>query len=210
MPIRILVADDQPLIADGLRWAIADTDLEIVGQVDSCDQLIRALQSLRPQVLVTEIRLGQIDVIRELEAYATEGGGCAILFFSMHDSPMHIARAGSLGCHDYLGKNSATQDLLAAIRRAAAGEPTPASSQLSKTRAKIRTTTNWAEVDTPLTQREKQVLQHLAMGMSNREIGRSLSISSATVKEYVQKIMRKLDANDRTQAAVWAVREGLI
>lgn len=210
MPIRILVADDHPIITDGLRWAIADSELEIVGQVDACDQLIQALQTLRPQVLVTEIRLGHSDVIGELEAYATENCGCAILFFSMHDSPMHIARAGTLGCHDYLSKNSDTHALLDAIRRAAAGEPTPAASQLNKIRTKIRSTANWNEIDTPLTQREKQVLQHLAMGMSNREIGRSLTISSATVKEYVQKIMRKLDANDRTQAAVWAVREGII
>ena len=95
-----------------------------------------------------------------------------------------------------------------AITSAASGAPTPPDSLLTTTKTRMRKSNQ--DSDSPLTNRETQVLQHVSMGLSNREIGKSLGISVETVKEHVQNILRKLNVNDRTQAAVWAVKKGMI
>jgi DNA-binding NarL/FixJ family response regulator len=210
MPIKIHIADDHPIVAEGLRRALADTGIEIVDWSDSPEKLLASLSRQNPDVLVTEIRLAGSDLFKILEPTSTEETGCPILFFAANINPTNLARASTLNCHDYLAKTAQISELISAIQRAAAGEPTPKNSLLKKTRVRLRNTSKWSEVETPLTQREQQVLQHVAMGLSNREVARSLEISVETVKEHVQNIMRKLDANDRTQAAVYAVRQGLI
>lgn len=210
MPIRIFVADDQPLIVAGLRAVTAKTNIEIVGHGDGCGGLVAQLLRLKPDVLVTEFRLGANDVIKTLEAYVEKKTACRIVFFSSIDYTGFLARASTIGGYDFVSKKESAEVLLKTIESAAAGQPTPADSPIKKARAKAINADDWDDAQVELTPRERQVLQHLALGMSNREIGRSLSLGSSTVKEYVQKIMRKLDANDRTQAAVWAVREGII
>ena len=99
--------------------------------------------------------------------------------------------------------------MIRAIESAARGEQTPETSLLVTTSTRMRRTSS-RSANSPLTKREMQVLQHVAMGLSNREVGKALGISVETVKEHVQNILRKLDVNDRTQAAVWAVRQGFV
>ena len=107
-------------------------------------------------------------------------------------------------------KTSSTDELLDAIKNAVVGGAPPESSLLVKMRGKMRRSHAHRDPNIPLTNREMQVLQHVSMGLSNREVGKSLGISVETVKEHVQNILRKLDVNDRTQAAVWAVKQGLV
>jgi DNA-binding NarL/FixJ family response regulator len=101
-------------------------------------------------------------------------------------------------------------DVLEAVARAKRGEPAPSGSPLHSFKERMLRPRTEAESQTPLTERELQVLRHVAHGLSNREIGGSLGISIETVKEHVQNILRKIDAKDRTQAAVWAVRGGFV
>lgn len=210
MPVKLLLADDYPIVQEGFRQLAGVAGFEFLGVVESCDQLLSEIQRQRPDVLVTETRLAGRDVVKSLEDYSAEEWGCRIVFFSSNSNPTSLARAGTIDCHDYLLKSAKTEQVVSAILSAAAGHPTPDDSLLKKTKAKIREISKGNRSDIPLTMRETQVLQHVAMGLSNREIGRSLEISVETVKEHVQNILRKLDANDRTQAAVWAVRGGLI
>ncbi len=183
---------------------------QLTGAVASSERIPGALRELRPDVLVTETRIAGQDMIKFLENHSAEQFGCRVLIFSANANPTTLARASTIDCYDYLLKSGKTAELTKAIQRAAEGKPRPASSLLNKTRSQLREVTKSDRLHVPLTQRETQVLQHVAMGLSNREIGRSLEISVETVKEHVQNILRKLDANDRTQAAVWAVRGGLI
>jgi DNA-binding NarL/FixJ family response regulator len=114
-----------------------------------------------------------------------------------------------LGADGFVLKDVSGQEIVAAVKRAARGEATPPNSRLAEIRQRLITRLDPTEDEVPLTKREYQVLRHLAYGLSNREIGRSLSISIETVKEHVQNILRKLDAADRTEAAVWAVKRDL-
>ena len=208
--VKLLIADDHPVVSDGLVSLIDPAKIELMGLVTTTDELVHSLENDPPQVLVTEVRLGGIDVMKPLESFAVANANFRVVFFSSNSNPTYIARAATLNSFDYLLKTIPTSELVAAVLAAAAGHPTPPDSLLIKTRKRAGNTSQWDQVVVTLTQREKQVLQHVAMGLSNREIGRSLGISVETVKEHVQNTLRKLDANDRTQAAVWAVREGLI
>jgi DNA-binding NarL/FixJ family response regulator len=209
MPLKIFVADDHPIVREGICKVARDAGMEVVGHVDSPDKIVESVANAQPTVLVTEVRLGGHDALKTLEKLNVEGHECSVVVFTSYSNPTNVARASALGCHDFILKTSGVDKLIAAVKNAAAGAATPESSLLVTTKTRMRRTTS-DNVDSPLTNRESQVLRHVAMGLSNREIGKSLGISVETVKEHVQNILRKLDVNDRTQAAVWALKNGLI
>ena len=121
-----------------------------------------------------------------------------------------FARTQLLGAEDFLPKDVPAKAYAAAIKRAVRGEAPPADAPMSQMKAKLQVRPDPKADDVPLTRREYQVLLHVAYGLSNREIGYSLSISIETVKEHIQNILRKFDMPDRTAAAVWAVKRGLV
>lgn len=208
IPVKICIADDHPVAREGIRTAVQDAGIEVIGFVDSPDQIVDSVTNQRPAVLVTEVRLGGHDALKSLEKLP-ESHECNVVVFSANPNPTNIARASALGCHDYILKTSSCDDLVEAIRLAASGGKTPETSLLVRTKTRMRRSSS-GDVESPLTNRETQVLRHVSMGLSNREVGKSLGISVETVKEHVQNILRKLDVNDRTQAAVWALRNNLI
>jgi DNA-binding NarL/FixJ family response regulator len=210
MTVKVLIADEHPIVSAGIRCCSAESAIHVVGTIDQAEDLDATIAKLAPDVLVTEVRLNGVDIIRALETFSAETSGCRVVFFSSSSNATHIARASTIDCFDYLLKSSPLESLWRAIVDASQGAPTPANSLLRTTRKRGRATSRWSSEEMPLTQRELQVLQHVALGLSNREIGRALGISVETVKEHVQNTLRKLDASDRTQAAVWAVREGWI
>jgi DNA-binding NarL/FixJ family response regulator len=133
-----------------------------------------------------------------------------IVMLSTYDNPTYIARAVALGASDYVLKGASREDIIATIVATVKGESPSRTGELKKIAATMKVRQVVDDDDVPLTQRETQVLRHVALGLSNREIGRSLEISVETVKEHVQNILRKIAVSDRTQAAVWAVRKGLV
>ncbi len=210
MPLRILVADDHPAISNGLQFALGKHGIEVVKTVSDAEEIETAFEDHQPDLVVMEVRLHGKDALKQLEKLKERHQDSKVVVYSALENPSHIARAAALGCHDYILKTSRTEDLLSAIKNAAAGSPPPDSSLLVTTRGKMRRSGANRDPNIPLTNREMQVLQHVSMGLSNREVGKSLGISVETVKEHVQNILRKLDVNDRTQAAVWAVKQGLV
>lgn len=206
MPLKICIADDHPIVREGIRKLIQDNGLEVAGFVDSADKIVELVQNLKPDVLVTEVRLDGHDALKTLEKL--EGHECNVVIFSAFENPTNIARAAALGCHEFIFKTAPGEALLTAIKGAATGSPTPPDSLLLTTKTRMRRTSQ--DDSSPLTNRETQVLRHVSMGLSNREVGKSLGISVETVKEHMQNILRKLDVNDRTQAAVWALKKGMI
>lgn len=209
MPVKIFVADDHPIAREGIRKVAQAAGMEVVGYVDSPTKMVESIANHQPAVLVTEVRLGGHDALKTLEKLKLEGHECSVVVFSSHSNPTNIARASALGCHDFILKTSPCESLVAAIQSAASGSATPETSLLVKTKTRMKRVLP-GDSDSPLTNRETQVLRHVSMGLSNREVGKSLGISVETVKEHVQNILRKLDVNDRTQAAVWALKKGLI
>lgn len=206
--LNVIVADDNPVVVAGILARCGGSSLKIVSNPVSAKTLMCCVEASRPDVIVMESRLGGRDALRSLESLGNPAERPPVVIFSTYSESTHIARAAALGCHDYILKTSPVRDLIDAINRAGRADPTPSTSLLKTVRTRMRQNSSAAGVD--LTHREMQVLRHVAMGLSNREIGKSLGISIETVKEHVQNILRKLSVNDRTQAAVWAVRNHVV
>jgi DNA-binding NarL/FixJ family response regulator len=156
-----------------------------------------------------DVMMPDTDGLDALEKLRDQSPQTHVVMMSAHDNPTYVARSVALGADGFVLKDAIGDDIIETTQRAARGEGPSADSRLTAIKQRLATRLDPAADDVPLTKREYQVLRHLAYGLSNREIGRSLSISIETVKEHVQNILRKLDAADRTEAAVWAVKRGL-
>ena len=211
MTIRLLIADDHELVRSGLAVMLEGTEIEIVAQASTADEALQLATEHRPDVVLLDIRMPPRDAILTIEQIREVCAETKVVVFSNYDNPTYVARSVALGASDYVLKGATRHQLTTAIFRAARGEQPPETSLLHRLKASMARRKDRSDShDIPLTNRELQVLRHVALGLSNREIGRSLGISIETVKEHVQNILRKVDASDRTQAAVWAVRRGLI
>ena len=210
MAIRVLVADDHEVVRKGLASLFQDTEVQIVGEAVNGEDAIEQIKKLKPDVVLMDIRMPVLDGIDALEKIRVADPEAKVVMISAYDNPTYVARSVALGASDYVLKGSTRQELLTAVTRAASGEPAAPESMLYRVRANMTRRREATDQDMPLTNRELQVLRHVALGLSNREIGRSLTISIETVKEHVQNILRKIDVADRTQAAVWAVKRGLV
>ncbi len=210
MSIRLLICDDHEVIRTGLASLLAGSEIEIVGQAANGKEALQLAQKDNPDVILLDIRMPDGDGLATLEKLRAKAPDCKVVMLSTYDNPTYIARAVALGASDYVLKGSSRDDLLATIVAAAAGESPSRSGELKKIAGAMKVRQVIDDDDVPLTQRETQVLRHVALGLSNKEIGKSLEISVETVKEHVQNILRKIAVTDRTQAAVWAVRKGLV
>ena len=210
MSVRLLVADDHEVIRTGLRSLFAGSDIEIVAEAASGSEAIKQAQKVKPDVILLDIRMPDGDGLATLDKLRNKVPESRVVMLSTYDNPTYIARAVALGACDYVLKGSPRDDIIATIQAAAAGQSPSRTGELKRIAAAMKVRQVVDDDDVPLTQRETQVLRHVALGLSNKEIARSLEISVETVKEHVQNILRKITVTDRTQAAVWAVRKGLV
>ncbi|MCE5302491.1 MAG: response regulator transcription factor [Planctomycetaceae bacterium] len=210
MSIRLLICDDHEVIRTGLASLLAGTDIQIIGEAANGKDALRLAMKDSPDVILLDIRMPDGDGLATLEKLRVKAPNCRVIMLSTYDNPTYIARAVALGASDYVLKGSSREDLIATITSVAAGEAPSRSGELKKVAGTMKVRQAVDDDDVPLTQRETQVLRHVALGLSNKEIGKSLEISVETVKEHVQNILRKIAVTDRTQAAVWAVRKGLV
>ncbi len=211
MSIKLVVADDHEVVRSGIGTLLEGSEVEIVGLAGTVDETVTLTENTAPDVVLLDVRLGKEDGLSALEIIRGKTPEVSVVMMSTYDNPTYVARAIALGATDYILKDSSRIDVLEAIQRAASKELPSETSILRRVQATMEKRKDRTDSkDVPLTNRELQVLRHIALGLSNREIGTSLNISVETVKEHVQNILRKLDSTDRTAAAVWAVKSGLI
>ena len=210
MPIRLMICDDHEVIRTGLASLLAGTEIEIVAEAANGKDALKLAAKDKPDIILLDIRMPDGDGLATLEKLRQKSPECKVIMLSTYDNPTYIARAVALGASDYVLKGSTRDDIIATIKACAAGESPSRSGELKKIANTMKVKQAIDDDDVPLTQRETQVLRHVALGLSNKEIGKSLEISVETVKEHVQNILRKIAVSDRTQAAVWAVRKGLV
>lgn len=210
MSIKVLIVDDHEVVRLGIAGLLSDTEIEVVGDVGTGEAAIAAVKKLKPDVVLLDVRIPEMDGLTVLGRLRMEDTAVKVLMLSTYDNPTYVARAVALGANGYLLKSTSRADLLAAIRKAAAGEDAWTRDELRRVTGALATPRMAGEIEVPLTQRESEVLRQLAHGLTNKEIGQALGISYETVKEHVQHILRKIGVNDRTQAAVWAVRKNLV
>lgn len=209
MKIRVYLIDDQPVVLAGLSSAAAKLDLpfEFQSHESLADSLRSSLES--ESVVVSETRLANGAPLAQLEELGRSHDVRRLIFYTANSERLTIARCLACGVFDVVSKTQPLTVLFEAIRRSHAGEDPDAASLMLATKSKLRRPRQNVSSAIPLTHRECQVLRHVAIGLSNREIGRALGISVETAKEHVQNILRKLDVADRTQAAIWAVKHDL-
>ena len=210
-PIKIIIADDHEVVRCGLVSLLDDTGIEVVAEAESGDDAVRLAKKYKPDVILLDIRMAPgTDGLIALEKIRADAPGVICIMLTTFDNPTYVARAVASGAHDYVLKGCSRQELLDAVTGAAAGKLPMRAGELRRVATTMANRVPTPDPDVPLTAREMQVLRHVALGLSNKEIAKSLTISVETVKEHVQNILRKLTVSDRTQAAVWAVRRGLV
>jgi DNA-binding NarL/FixJ family response regulator len=210
MTIKLLIADDHEVVRCGLRSLMDDTDIEIVAEAESGEEAVRMALELDVDIILMDIRMPDGDGLNALGRIKLDKPDVPILMLSTYDNPTYVARAVALGASGYVLKGADRDRLLNAIHSAAAGESVWTRDELRRVTGALATPRLAADVEVPLTHRESEVLRQLALGLTNKEIAQALHISYETVKEHVQHILRKIGVSDRTQAAVWAVRKGLV
>jgi DNA-binding NarL/FixJ family response regulator len=207
-PIRVLIADDHEIVRRGLRMTIqGEKDMQLVGEAETGRQAIDLVEKTHPNVLLLDVQMPDMDGIQAAQAIHTTRPEVAILVLTSFRDDAQLYAALRVGVDGYLLKDIDGDSLVQAIRGAARGQP-----QLHPEVARRLMERMPAPVDpfTDLTPREHEVLLLLARGLSNKEIGVALTLTEVTVKGYVSTILNKLHVEDRTQAALLAVRYGLI
>jgi two-component system, NarL family, response regulator LiaR len=207
MPIRVLLADDHSVVRQGLRMFLSlDPDLEIVGEAANGVEAVQMAHALRPEVVLMDLLMPVMDGIAAITQLRRELPDIEIVALTsvLEDTAvMGAIRAGAIG---YLLKDTEADELRKAIKAAAAGQV-----QLSpKVAARLMREVQVPDSPETLTERETEVLRLLAHGCSNKEIAHTLSIGEKTVKTHVSNILSKLGVPSRTQAALYAVRIGLV
>ena len=210
MSIRLLIADDHAVVRTGLRTMIAGSEIEIAAEACNGAEALQLVAEHSPDVVMLDVRMPENDGIACLGRLRAEYTELPVMMFSAYDNPTYIARAVALGAAGYLIKTASQDEILSAIRRVAGGESIWTREELRRVTGALSTPRVAVDLEVPLTKRESEVLKQLALGLSNKEIALALGISYETVKEHVQHILRKVGVSDRTQAAVWAVRKGLV
>ena len=207
MPIRIMLVDDHTVVRQGLRMFLAlDPELQVVGEAENGAEAIRLAQELQPEVVLMDLLMPVMDGITAigiLRRNLPETEVIALTSVLEDEKVVGAVRAGAIG---YLLKDTQADELCRAIKAAAAGQV-----QLSpQAAARLMREVKAPESPETLTERETEVLRLLAKGQSNKEIAQTLVIGEKTVKTHVSNILAKLSVPSRTQAALYAVRIGLV
>lgn len=227
-PVRIVIADDHAMIRDGLRTLLEDEPwLEVVGEASNGREAVELCGRVGPELVLMDVRMPDMDGLEATRAIKRDNPRVGVLMVTMHDDPDYLLEALSAGAAGYILKGSPGTRLIDAIRRTVGGE-SPLDQELAAQALRrladegvIRETAPPPEpqrqaksppppVVEPLTPRETEVLRLLARGQSNPRIAQTLTISKATAKVHVERIIRKLGVSDRTQAAVRALDLGLL
>lgn len=213
--IRVLIADDQPLMRDALRTVITlQADMEVVAEAsDGRDAVAQAVR-LGPDVAVLDIRMPRLDGIAAARQ-VTDLTSARVLMLTTFDDDDYVHAALKAGASGFLTKNSPPEEILAAIRVIAEGEALLAPSVTTRLIQHVVSSTPSVDVALAgtlerLTAREEEVLREIARGLSNAEIGQNLHIGEGTVKTHVSRILVKIGARDRVQAVIYAYESGLV
>ncbi|MEU4514234.1 response regulator transcription factor [Nonomuraea wenchangensis] len=204
-PIRLLIADDHPIVRDGIRGMFAgDPGFEVLGEAGDGAQAVELARTLDPDVILMDLRMPGTDGVTAIKRLAELGIGARVLVLTTYDTDRDVLPAIEAGATGYLLKDTGRDELTRAVRTAARGEAVLSPSVATRLLGQVRTPAD------PLSARELEILRLIADGATNREAAARLFISEATVKSHVLHIYAKLGVNDRAAAVATAFRRGLL
>jgi DNA-binding NarL/FixJ family response regulator len=217
--IRVLVADDHPVVREGLSAIVdAEDDIVVVGEAWDGNEAIRLAHQLRPDVVLMDLKMPNVDGVEAIERIRAEVPSTHVLILTTYADDDYIVAGIRAGARGYLLKDAPPDELVRAIRVVSRGEsllePVVAAKVLDTLSALMSRNDSASATDitrdTILTSREREILTLLAGGARNKDIADALFISERTVKVHVTNLMQKLDANTRTEAVAKAIKRGLI
>jgi DNA-binding NarL/FixJ family response regulator len=199
--VRLLLVDDHPVVREGLRSMLTDSEVDVVGEAGTVAEAVRLSREAAPDIVLLDMTLPDLDGLSALARIKEVRPEAAVLVLTMHDEPDLVRGALREGAAGYLLKGVDRQQLLAAVLTVRHGESVIDPTLLRALGAPARE---------PLTPVERDVLQLIAAGLTNPQIAERMRWSVGTAKKYVQRVLAKLEVSDRTQAAVVALRRGLL
>ncbi|RBL84441.1 DNA-binding response regulator [Streptomyces cavourensis] len=217
MPIRILLVDDHTLFRSGMRLLLQrQPDFEVVAEAGDGVEGVKRAKELQPDVVLLDLNMPGLSGLETLQLLTQDVPSSAVIILTVSEEADELGQALRDGARGYLLKNIDADVLTSAVRRAAGGEPVIAESMTAKLVEQFRGQANLAAQGPGgqaerhrLTARERQIVQCLARGASNKVIARELDVSESTVKIHVQNVLKKLNLTSRVQVAVYAVEHGL-
>jgi len=209
-PIRVLIADDHPVVRSGLRALIeTETGMEVVGDAADGKEAIEKAGQLLPDIVLLDLMMPGVSGLEAIEGIRQHNSDIHILVLTSFDQDDLLFPAIKAGAHGYLLKDSSPEDLLRAIRQVSRGESSLHPTIARKLIREFSGSAQETNPAVPLSKREHDVLELLALGLSNQEIANSLTISERTARKHVSNILDKLHVSNRTQAALFAVHRGI-
>jgi len=212
MTIRLMLADDHRMLREGLGRSMREQGFDVVGEASDGAEAVSMAQRLRPDVILMDVTMPEMDGVEACRQVRADLPATQVVMLTMHADQEVLASAIRAGASGYLVKDCSTEEIASAVRMAASGEtalsPQLAASMLNEVRKWDKAAA--AEEERVVTKREEEVLQLIADGCSTPEVAAKLYISQKTVKNHLASIYQKLDARDRTQAVLQAVRMGIV
>ncbi|MCG9917123.1 MAG: response regulator transcription factor [Phenylobacterium sp.] len=206
-PARLLIVDDHPLAREGLRSILTTAGFEIVAEAHDGLQALELAKALTPDLILMDIRLGVgMDGLETASALRAQGVTAKIMMLTLHDDPEYVRAALAAGATGYVLKDAGLQELSDAVAQVLKGQVAIPVSLLSSLATRPSSQPRDMAAMERLTDREREVLDLIAEGMTNKAIARTLQISPSTVKAHVERVISKLGVADRTQAAVMVAR----
>lgn len=205
---RILIVDDHPLMRKGLTQLLAlEPDFTVIGEAASGQEALDFIRGDQPDLIILDLNMSGMGGIQTLAALRDAGCRARITMYTVSDNHDDLSRALRAGADSYLLKDMEPESLIDAIRETLDGQLT-VSPQLTSAMARALRDNTQPPLDiSSLTEREQQILQLIAEGLSNKRIARSLDIAEATVKVHVKHLLKKLNMHSRVEAAIWVVQQ---
>ena len=211
MAIRIMITDDHSMIREGLKNLLElEGDIEVVAEAENGIECLDKLDDVKSDVLLLDINMPKMNGLEVLQNLKERKSKVKVLVLTVHNETEYLMKAVDIGINGYVLKDSESSELKKAIFAIAEGENYIQPSLIPALNNKmIEKNEDELKIDS-LTKREVQVLKELAVGKFNRDIAKEMEISERTVKNHISSIFKKLDVTDRTQAAVFAIKNNLI
>jgi DNA-binding NarL/FixJ family response regulator len=214
--VRVLIADDHPMVREGLQSMLHADGIEVVGEAATGREAVDLALELHPSVVLMDVRMPDLDGLEATRLLHIRVPALPVIIVTTYENPAYMAKAVAAGAAGYILKGASRDELLHAVRSVAEGGMLWDRGLMQQVVLKtVRDLPAVVSLDDeqlvePLTTREREILTFLAQGMNNREISEVLSVTVSTVKTHIEHILSKLQATDRVQAAVWAVRHGFV
>ncbi len=211
MSIKVMISDDHVLMREGIRQLLEfDGSIEVIEEAADGVECLEKLQTVKPDVLLLDINMPKMNGIEVLEGIRRNNMNIKVLILTVHNEVEYLLKAVDIGVEGYILKESESAELKKAINNIVNGENYIQPSLIPALNSRlVNRNSDKMKIDS-LTKREKEVLVNVANGMFNKEIALNLNISERTVKNHISNIFKKIEVNDRTQAAVFAIKNNMI